>query len=54
MSLERKICLLEESLDFHKYAEQTFLHWSNSWCQNSQKVLPCGHFGELCPLAIGL
>ena len=27
-----------------------FLHETNSWCQNSQKVLPCRFFGSRCPL----
>jgi hypothetical protein len=31
--LERKVCLLKESLGFHKYLGQVFLHRTNSWCQ---------------------
>jgi hypothetical protein len=29
ISLERKVCPLEESLGFHKYCKQTFLHQTN-------------------------
>jgi hypothetical protein len=47
ISLERKVYLLEENLGFHEYCRQTFLHMTNSWRQNSQKVLPCGHFEGL-------
>jgi hypothetical protein len=50
-SLERKVCLLEESLGFHNYCRQTFLNQTNSHRQNFQKVLPCRHFGDCCPLA---
>jgi hypothetical protein len=32
--------------DFQYYCVQTFLQWTNSWCQNSQKVLPCKRFGS--------
>jgi hypothetical protein len=46
-SLERKVYPLKKSLDFHKYCEQVFLHRTNFWHQNSQKVLPCRHFGGL-------
>jgi hypothetical protein len=28
--------------------------WTNSWNQNSQKVLPYKHFGGYCPLDTGL
>jgi hypothetical protein len=50
ISLERIICLLEESLGFHKYCGQVFLHQTNSWRQNSQKVPPYRHFGGCCLL----
>jgi hypothetical protein len=30
ISLEKKICPLKESLDFHKYRGQTFFHQINS------------------------
>jgi hypothetical protein len=30
---------------------QTLLKQTNFWCQNSQKVMPCRHFGGPCPLA---
>jgi hypothetical protein len=53
ISLERNFCSLVKSLGFHKYCEQVFLYRTNYWCQNSQKVLPCRHFGGPCPLAIG-
>jgi hypothetical protein len=54
ISLERKVCPLEESLGFHKCCKQVFHHWTNSWCQNSQKVLSCKCFGGHCLLAVGL
>jgi hypothetical protein len=54
ISLERKVCLLKESLGFHKYCGHVFLHWTNFWHQNSQKMLPCICFGGPCLLAFGL
>jgi hypothetical protein len=53
ISLERKVCLLDESLDFHKYCGQLFFYWTNFWHQNSQKVFPCRRFGGPCLLAVG-
>jgi hypothetical protein len=45
ISLERKFCLLEESLGSYEYRGWIFFHWTNSWSQNSQKVLPYRYFG---------
>jgi hypothetical protein len=51
LSLERKSYLFKKSLTFHTYGGLIFPHQTNFWCQNSQKVLLCRHFGGCCPLA---
>jgi hypothetical protein len=54
ISLERKVCLLKESLGFRSHLGQTFFHRINSLCPNLQKVLQYRQFGGHCWLALGL
>jgi hypothetical protein len=54
ISLEKKNYPFEENLGFHKYSRQTFIHRTNSWCQNSQKMLSCRHSGGHYPMAVNL
>jgi hypothetical protein len=51
ISLERKVCLFKESLDFHQCCRHTFFLQTNSWRQNYQKVLSRKNFGGHCLLA---
>jgi hypothetical protein len=46
ISLERKVCLVEENLSTIFMETQTLLKCTNFWRQNSQKVLPCRYFGD--------
>ena len=54
ISLERKVCLLEESLGFLSCLGQSFHHWRNSWGHYSQKMMPYRHFGGRCSLTFGI
>jgi hypothetical protein len=51
ISLERKVCPLKESLDFHKYCGQVFLHRINFWPQNFQNSVAIETFWR--PISIG-
>jgi hypothetical protein len=54
ISLEKKVCALEESLDFRSYSGHTFTHWPSSLGQNSQKSVAIVAFwrpkGQTFPL----
>jgi hypothetical protein len=54
ISLERKVCLLEESSGFLSCLKQSFHHWTNSWSYYSQKAMPYRHFGGRCSLTFGI